>query len=239
MKSTASSEHLELPLVVLAGGLATRLRPLTEKIPKALIPINDRPFCLHQLDHFVKNGLNDIHYALGFLGEQVEATLSAFDFAGKMSFHYDGSKLLGTGGAVKKIAAHWKQPFFLTYGDSYLPVNFKEVLASYNNDPRPVGMTIISNADKWDKSNVEFENGNLIYCKKNPNAKMKYVDYGLLILDPSRIEFSQWPDCFDLSDLLEALSKKKQVMGITLNERFYEIGSHQGIKDFSDYLNSL
>ena len=93
------------PIIILAGGLATRLRPITEKIPKSLIEINGLPFVYHQLDLLEQKGFNKIHFCLGFLGELVEKAVRESEYFTRISisFSYDGGTLLGTGGTIRNI----------------------------------------------------------------------------------------------------------------------------------------
>jgi NDP-sugar pyrophosphorylase family protein len=93
-----------LPVVILAGGLATRLRPLTEKIPKSLVEVAGRPFLEHQIALLRKNGITEIFLCVGYLGQMIEALFGNGKQHGvRIAYSYDGDKLLGTGGAIKKL----------------------------------------------------------------------------------------------------------------------------------------
>jgi len=232
-----------LPVVVLAGGLATRLRPITEKIPKSIVTVNDVPFVLHQLKLFQQNGIDRVHFCLGHLGEMVKAVIDDSPFATTMSITYsfDGEKLLGTGGAIKKALPFLPDLFFVTYGDSYLDVDYKRIESQFVESAKdPVGlMTVYKNSNKYDTSNVIYENEKIVlYSKKQSLAKMEYIDYGLGIVRNKH--FSGYPDntCFDLSEIYENLSLKGELMGYEIPNRFYEIGSLNGIEDLSKYLNT-
>lgn len=104
--------------LILAGGQATRMRPLTEHIPKALLPVNGRPFVYWQLDWLQAHGITDIVFAIGHLGDQIERALGD-----EVRYSADGPYPLGTGGAAKKAAPLFEGPFLVTYGDSYLSVD--------------------------------------------------------------------------------------------------------------------
>jgi NDP-sugar pyrophosphorylase family protein len=122
-----------LPIVVLAGGLATRLRPVTETIPKSLLEINGEPFVFHQLQLFIEKKVTHVHFCLGFLGEQVESVVRQSGFFKQMhiTFSYDGNKLLGTGGAIVNAFHQLPETFFVTYGDSYLDIDYEQVQEHY------------------------------------------------------------------------------------------------------------
>jgi NDP-sugar pyrophosphorylase family protein len=165
------------PVVILAGGLAIRLRPITEKIPKSLIEINGEPFVIHQLKLLEKKGFKKIHFCLGFLGDQVEDVVrkSAFYKRLSISFSYDGETLLGTGGTIRKIINELPEYFFITYGDSYLDVDFRGIQKSFllNKDFFSSLMTVYENRGLFDTSNVIFENGIIqLYSKEKKDSRV-------------------------------------------------------------------
>jgi NDP-sugar pyrophosphorylase family protein len=232
---------MELPIVILAGGLATRLRPVTEKTPKSLIEINNTPFVLHQLNLLRLHGVEHVHFCLGYLGDMVKEVIekSIFPKIIKITYSFDGEKLLGTGGAIKKALPQLPEKFFITYGDSFLDIEY-ETIESYffsHNGNKNGLMTIFRNENKYDTSNVIFENNQIIlYSKKKLSNKMKYIDYGLGIL--KREHFNHYANdiSFDLSEIYETLSLKGRLLGYVSTSRFYEIGSVKGIKDLSKRL---
>jgi NDP-sugar pyrophosphorylase family protein len=228
-------------IVIIAGGLATRLRPITEKIPKSLIEINGEPFVYHQLELLEKKGFKKIHFCLGFLGEQVEKAVKESGYYERLSisFSYDGEKLLGTGGTIKKIINQLPDYFFVTYGDSYLDIDFYNVqqIFELKNTNFNSLMTVYKNKNLFDKSNVIFEKDSIeLYSKSKKDTRMAHIDYGVGILSNKCMEIYDKNIIFDLSELYENLSLKKELYGYEVFQRFYEIGSLQGIKDLSNYL---
>lgn len=232
-----------LPIVVLAGGLATRLRPVTETIPKSLIEINGEPFVIHQLRLFQQKGIKDICFCLGYLGEQVEQVVKDSEVAKYFNIHffYDGDKLLGTGGAIKKNITNLPSTFFVTYGDSYLDVDYAAIYQHYiksKKNQEDALMTVFRNEGKWDTSNVEFEEEKIkLYSKHNKNPRMQFIDYGLNILTKNNFEAYPANSIFGLEEIQEKLSLQKQLIGYQVKQRFYEIGSFEGIRDLEFFLN--
>jgi len=229
-------------IVILAGGLATRLRPITEKIPKSLIEINGEPFVYHQLNLLEKKGFKKMHFCLGFLGKQVEDTVRKSDYFERLniSFSYDGDKLLGTGGTIRKIINQLPEYFFITYGDSYLDINFYNIQEIFESKKQNYNslMTVYKNKDLFDNSNVIFENNSIkLYSKSKKDSRMSHIDYGVGILSNKCMDNYDKNIIFDLAELYENLSLKKELYGYEVFQRFYEIGSLQGIKDLSNYLN--
>lgn len=230
-----------IPVVVLSGGLATRLRPISEKIPKALIEIQGTPFVLLQLELFKRSGIEHVHICLGYLGEMVQEVIekSPFHQHLRITYSFDGDKLLGTGGAVRKAVSQLPEIFFVTYGDSFLNIDYKSVETFFLKGSKTTDglMTVYHNDNKFDTSNVVYKNEKIaLYSKKQRLSEMTYIDFGLGILRKSHFKSFPVDFNFDLSDIYESLSVDGYLLGYESSERFYEIGSLKGIEDISNYL---
>lgn len=229
----------QLPVVILAGGLATRLRPITEKIPKALVELAGRPFLAHQLELLRSNQIAEVMLCVGYLGEMIQETFGDGSKHGiRIRYSYDGPELLGTGGAIRKALPRLPESFFVLYGDSYLPIDYQAVAQAYTNSGQPALMTVFANQDAWDKSNVWFEHGEIkLYSKKRQLPEMRYIDYGLSVCSRGLFEGKSVEQAFDLAALFEVLSEKRQLAGFEVHHRFYEIGSHQGLRELDRILS--
>lgn len=225
-------------VAILAGGLATRLRPITEKIPKSLVEVAGKPFICHQLDYLRKQGINSVVLCIGYLGEMIQEVVgngSRWDM--HVSYSPDGPILLGTGGALRQALPLLGEHFFILYGDSYLPIDFSDVEKTYVVSGKKGLMTVLKNQNRWDKSNVEFNAGEIIEYNKNViRPQMHYIDYGLGLLKSSALKAYPKGQSFDLSKVYNDLSLAGELAGFEVFERFYEIGSRQGIADTQDYL---
>ncbi len=228
------------PVVILSGGLATRLYPATLKIPKSLIEVAGKPFIFHQLALLKRQGVCNVVLCVGKFGEMIQDYVGDGHAWGlKVQYSYDGDVLLGTGGSIKKACALLPETFLVLYGDSFLDVSLKPILEQFESEGKPALMTVYRNKNKWDKSNILFKNGRVVkYDKKNPIPEMEHLDYGINILRKSI--FNDWPDGtpFDLSEVFTKLIEKGEVSAFEVFKRFYEIGSIQGIKETEQYLNS-
>lgn len=227
-----------LSAAVLAGGLATRLRPLTAATPKSLLPINGEPFIAHQLRLLKASGIEDVVLCVGFLGEMIQGTVGdGSSFGLHVDYSFDGESMMGTAGAIKKAVAKLGEAFFVLYGDSYLPCDYLAVAGAFATTAKMALMTVFRNSGMWDVSNVEFEGGRIIaYDKKNRNSRMQYIDYGLGVFRKSA--FAGLPDDHpsDLADLYRDLLSRGELVGLEVQERFYEVGSMQGLHDTAEYL---
>jgi N-acetyl-alpha-D-muramate 1-phosphate uridylyltransferase len=228
------------PVAILAGGLATRLHPITEKVPKALIEVAGKPFICRQLEYLRGQGITKVVMCVGYLGEQIEALIEdgrAFDLY--VQYLLDGPILLGTGGALKQALPLLGERFFVLYGDSYLPCDFRAVQQAFVQSGKSALMTVLRNEDRWDKSNVLFREGRIVeYNKRTPRPEMAHIDYGLGLLAGTVLEPYPSGQAFDLADVYHRLSLAYQLAGFEVSERFYEIGSHQGLKETEAYFSA-
>lgn len=229
---------MTLPVAILAGGLATRLRPITEKIPKSLVEVAGRPFIFQQLDWLRGEGLEKVVLCVGHLGERiVDAVGDGTAFGLSVDYSFDGERLLGTGGALKRAATKLGDAFFVLYGDSYLRCSFAEVQAAFEEARKPALMAVLKNEGRWDDSNVIFHDGRLVrYDKRNLDPEMRYIDYGLSVVRSAVFSAYGVAEAFDLADVFAGLSVRGQLAGYEVSERFYEIGSRDGLRETEEFL---
>lgn len=227
-------------VALLAGGLATRLRPITERVPKALVELAGRPFIDWQLDLLAENGIGHVVMCLGYLGEMVRDHCGDGSARGmKLEYSFDGEKLMGTGGAILRARRMLSDPFWVMYGDSYMDIDYRAVLAAFGRSDAQGLMTVLKNANQWDTSNVIFENGELVrYDKKNRSPAMQYIDYGVGILQQETLDRAPTNRPFDLAELYTHLVEEKKMIGYEVTQRFYEIGTLASLEEARRYLQS-
>lgn len=226
-------------VLILCGGLATRLQPITKTIPKSLVMVNNKPMLQYQLDMLQKQGIRHVVLCVGYLGEMIQDTFGDKYRDILLEYSFDGPKLIGTGGAIKKAYSKLSDTFFVLYGDSYLPVEYKPILEYFHTTNKEGLMTLFKNDNLYDTSNVVFKDNQIIcYDKKNKTTDMNYIDYGLSIFNVS--VFKTYPaDCsFDLSQVMVNLVNNKQLAGYEVFNRFYEMGSINGLNELELYLKN-
>ncbi len=224
--------------VILSGGLATRLRPLTDTMPKAMIPVAGRPFIDHQLSLLSRNGIKEVLLCLGYLGEQIETFVGDGSAWGlRVQYSWEREQLLGTGGAVKLAEPHLDKTFFLTYGDSYLPIDYVEVAEAFSRGGKLAMMVVYKNEDRFDRSNVVID-GDLVckYDKQEWSPDMVYIDYGLTVLEREAVKLIPPGEKSALDILIKNLVASKQLAAFVTTTRFFEIGSWKGIRDLEKFL---
>lgn len=226
-------------IAILAGGLGTRIASIAGRLPKALIPINGTAFIAHQLKLLKVAGFTDVVLCVGYQSDAlIDYVKDGSDFQLNVQYAFDGEKLLGTGSAIQAALPLLGDHFFVIYGDSYLQCDYAAIQKKYELSNRLGLMTIYKNNDQWDKSNVEYNGDNILYYnKKNKTESMNYIDYGLNIF--SRKAFLPFKNkkSFDLSELQEYLVQKNQLAAYEVKQRFYEIGSIEGIAELEKKLN--
>jgi NDP-sugar pyrophosphorylase family protein len=221
-----------IPVAILAGGLATRLRPITEKIPKSLVPVAGRPFLSHQLEMLQARGIRRAVLCIGYLGEMIQREFGDEAFGINLDYSFDGPKLLGTGGAIKRALPKLGEEFFILYGDSYLPVPYAPVADFFHRSGKPGLMTVYRNEGKYDTSNVVFRDGEIVvYDKKIRLPEMCHIDYGLSLFKASVFDAYAADQVFDLAEVMGRLVREKQLAGYEVPERFYEMGSPAGVAE--------
>ena len=223
--------------VILAGGLGTRMRPLTETCPKTLLPVCGRPFAYHQLHWLAAQGIDDVIYCIGHQGDRIRRYWES-EPSPVRSIRYvdEGEQLRGTGGALRLagVQGALDESFLVIYGDSFLPVEFGPIWRAFHASGMPALMTVLRNQGRWDRSNVVYENGRLLLYDKQTDPRMQHIDYGLSAL--RRELFDNRPEVFDLALLLHDLSLQGELAGFEVEQRFYEIGSPEGLLDLEQYL---
>jgi NDP-sugar pyrophosphorylase family protein len=221
------------PIAVLAGGLATRMRPLTEPVPKALLEVAGEPFIAHQLRLFARQGIEEVKLLVGYRWEQIRAFAGdGSRFGVRVQYIVDGPELLGTGGAIRHALDRLGPEFFVTYGDAWLDTRYGAVVEAFHASGQGALICVFRNESRWDSSNVVFEDGILRrYSKRLRLPRIHHIDWGLGMLNAAVISARPQGEPWDLSDLYEELSGAGRLAGYEAARRFYEIGSFDGLAE--------
>jgi N-acetyl-alpha-D-muramate 1-phosphate uridylyltransferase len=227
-----------LTVAILAGGLASRLRPITETVPKSLLEVNGEPFAVHQLRLLQSKGIRRVILCVGYLGALIQRAVGDGSSLGlQVDYSFDGPVLLGTAGAVRNALPKLGDPFFVMYGDSYLPCDYAAIARNFEAASVLGLMTVFRNEGKWDASNVEFEAGKILaYSKTNRTPRMRYIDYGLGVFRAEAFRILPTGVACDLTEVYTDLLQRKQLAAFEVRERFYEIGSPAGLRETSEFL---
>src|SRR5450759_2944457 len=215
------------PLALLAGGLATRLRPLSEQVPKAMIEVAGEPFIAHQLRLARREGISRVVLCVGYLWEQIrDFVADGRRFGVEVEYAVDGPKLLGTGGALRKALDKLGPECMVMYGDSWLDTSFPPIVQAFRASRKPALMNVFRNDGRWDQSNVWFEDGEIKrYDKRETLPQMHHIDWGLSVITADILLKQPVDTPFDLATVFSALVQRGELAGYEVKTRFYEIGS--------------
>jgi len=231
---------MKIPIVILAGGLGTRLKHLSKNKPKALVNVAGKPFIFWQLELLKKQGFDKIFISSGHLGNNIIKDVGdgkKFDL--NINHFNDGFNLLGTGGAIKNMIKALPNYFFVMYGDTYLPINFEKVKNYFLRNNKQNTMVILKNDGKWVPSNITVLNNKIIGYSKEKNCTLaKFVDYGVSILS-KEIFLKISNNIFDLKLVFNQLINEDKLIPYEVDKRFYEIGTIKSLKETEKYLNNL
>ncbi len=226
-----------MQVVILCGGKATRLYPLTKKIPKSMIPIDGKPFLEYQIELLRQKGFRNFLLCIGKGGQQIKKFFqSGKNWDVKIKYSEEKKKLLGTGGALKNAEKLLEKEFLVIYGDSYVDFDFGKAIKFFHQNNKLGLMTVYKNNNKIEPSNVEIQGKYVVaYDKKNPTSKMKYIDYGVSIFKKEALKLLPPKQFCDLSYLHKELIKQRQLLAYPVQKRYYQIGTFDGLEEFKQY----
>jgi N-acetyl-alpha-D-muramate 1-phosphate uridylyltransferase len=221
--------------VILAGGRGTRLGPLTDDRPKALVDVAGRPFLEYQLELLRTGGVSEIVLCVGYLGSVVERTIGDGSTLGlAIRYSYDGPEPLGTAGAVRNALPLLGERFLVTYGDTLLTVDHSAVARAHASSGLPALMTVLENENSYGPSNAVVEGELVVAYGKSPTPQnARWMDYGLLSFERGVIEHSSDAD---LEPVLAKLAGEMQLAAYEVDERFYEIGDEAGLAETTEFV---
>lgn len=249
----------EMQVVVLMGGLGTRLKEYTKECPKPLVEVEGRPFFDYSLKLLMHHGFKKFLFLIGYRAEMIEDYYGDGSKLGiSITYCYDGKELLGTGGAVRRAYSLLEDDFLLMYGDSFMDIDYEETLYRYyegKSRGMHALMTVLKNGNRFDKSNVIMDgNEILLYDKFNPDDRMDYIDYGVCVYEKNLFTDEYLKDIldipgtgdtndagmvnvkFDIALIQNRLSIDKGITAHIVTKRFYEIGSPGALNEFREYV---
>jgi MurNAc alpha-1-phosphate uridylyltransferase len=231
---------MSLPVAILAGGLATRLHPITARIPKSLVEVAGRPFVEHQIRLLRSSGFTDLVFLVGHMQEAIRAALGDGSRGGvRIRYVSDGPFPRGTGGAIQQALGELGNQFLVMYGDSYLECDYSAVERALTRSGKSAVMTVYRNENRWDRSNVVFDDGRIVkYDKQAQTSDMRHIDYGLGAFHAHVFTMPGPDEAFDLATVYRQLIANGDLAGLEVKKRFFEIGSPAGLDEIHAYLTA-
>jgi NDP-sugar pyrophosphorylase family protein len=220
----------ELQAVILAGGLGTRLRPLTLEVPKPMVDINGKPFLEIKLRDMLRRGITDYVFCVGYLGNMVEEYFGdGSRFGARIRYSYDGERLLGPIGALKNARNLLDEDFIVTYGDNYVDVDFHK-MAKKLRESKVLGvMAVLHNRNRWGKSDVDVRDGRVVAYSKHPGKRLEWINYGVFALRKEALGLSR---SGDEEEFFNELISRRELLAFEVSKRFYDVGSPESLEEF-------
>ena len=226
--------------VILAGGLGKRLRPLTETIPKPMVPVRGKPFLEYELLLLKSHGISDFILCVGYLEDRIEGYFGAGEKLGiRIQYSHDGPDLLGPAGALKRSEKLLDQEvFFVTYGDAYLRMDYRRAMECFLDSEKLGMMTVYENKNRYGKSDLVVEDGYVIrYDKKNLVEGMNWINFGVSILRKQALRFIPENKVCDEEEFYGKLIDQRELLAYPVAERFYEIGNPGSLREFEQFIS--
>ncbi len=234
-----------MQVIVLAGGLATRLGPRTERVPKLLLPVAGRAFGERLLARLAACGLHDVVLCIGHLGAAIREHLGdGSAFGVNLVYSDEGDARLGTAGALRHALPALAETFLVTYGDSFLPFDYAGPLRDLDAHPEALGtMAVYRNADRLDASNTVVSGERVVRYRKRAaseprESEMDHIDYGATALRREVVEGLSAGVPLDLAAVQARLAESGRLRAFRAEERFFEIGSEAGLRDLEAHLRA-
>ena len=224
---------------ILAGGLGTRLRPITDKVPKAMVPVNGRPFLEFEVDLLRNNHVDDLVLCLGYLGEQVEEHFGdGKKFGVRMRYSHDGKELLGPIGGLKMAEGLLDDCFFVTYGDAYLRMDYAGLMAALGRSRKLAAMAVYRHGGRLGKRDVVVKSGYVaVYDKKKSLPEMEWTNFGVTAMRKTTLGSVEAGKPCDEESFYGDLVRRRELLAYETYERFYEIGTERSLAEFSDFIS--
>jgi NDP-sugar pyrophosphorylase family protein len=225
-----------MQVLIIAGGLGTRLGQLTLNQPKSMIQILGKPFIEYQFDLLTKGSVTDVVLCLGYQGKQIaDYCGDGRKFGVNLRYSFE-DKPLDTAGAIKLAEPLLEEYFFTLYGDSYVFIDFKDMLSSIRKGNKIGAMSVFQNQDRFDKSNTAVVDGGVTFYSKEQRANLKYIDYGVNLFRKEVLKLIPNGEPYSMGTLFNQLIGRQELLAYEVKKRFFEIGSVNGLTEFTEYV---
>ncbi len=230
-----------MQVVILAGGLGTRLRPVTRTVPKAMVAVGGKPFLEYELVLLRGYGITDIVLCVGYLGEKIEEYFGdGGEWGVRISYSRDGSELLGPAGAIKRAEAMLGDSFFVTYGDAYLRADYRALMETLLASHRLAAMAVYENHGKYGRSDVAVGDGLVTsYDKTSGDSRLDHINFGVTALRKGALALIPSGMFFGEEDFYGELVARQELLAFPVRDRFYEVGTPEALREFERFAASL
>ncbi|MBI2075760.1 MAG: NTP transferase domain-containing protein [Candidatus Aenigmarchaeota archaeon] len=223
--------------VILAGGLGTRLRPLTHITAKLMLKVYGKPFLEYHIESLKKHGIDDIVILVGHLGSQIKSHFGNGKQSG-VNIRYSEDDMLGSGGAIKNAFPLLEDVFLVLNGDTYLPIDYNALIDKFRRDGKDALMTVYDNNENIRPNNVCIRDGEITeYNNAEPKPYFTHLDAGVSIFKKS--VFSIGVQRFSLEkDVYPQLISARQLGNVVSGQRFFDIHTLERLENIRKIMQS-
>lgn len=227
--------------VILAGGRGTRLTPLTDQVAKPMVMIAGKPFLHHQLALLKRQGMTRVLLLVGYLGQQI---MDYFKDGRSLGLHIKYSvedEPLGTAGALKKAEAYLEEEFLLLYGDSYLPIDYRDVVKAFQVSGK-MGLMVVfedKSGSTMVAKNAALDSRMIItrYEKGCLDEALRYIEAGVLAFRRRVVDLIPPNRAVSLEEeIFPLLIEQAQFLGYVTAQRFYDMGTPKRLETLRTFL---
>jgi len=229
-----------MQVVILAGGLGTRLWPMTKSIPKPMVPVGGEPYLAHQLRFLRRQGYADVVILTGYLGEQIENYfLDGSSMEMRIRYSREPSPL-GTGGALRNASGLLSESFLLIYGDSFLPIEYSTLERRLADTGASAAVALFEdvNGETGVVANVDVDGDGYVtrYEKNAPGSGLRFIDAGVLALRSEAVQLIPAGEKNSLEErIFPQLIERRSLAAVTTDQRFYDIGTPDRLRAIEAY----
>ena len=208
-----------MKVVILAGGLGTRLSEYTHSIPKPMISINGKPIIFHIMKHFSSYGFKDFYIALGYKGEIIKKFFKNKNYGWKVNLINTGKKTM-TGGRLKRLKKYLKnETFMMTYGDGLSDVNLKKLLKFHKKNKKIVTVTAVRPPARFGA--LKLKGNKVSYFKEKSRLDEGWINGGFFVMEPNFLKLIKNDRTYLEKQPLEKVTKDKQLVAYK-HKRFWQ-----------------
>ncbi|MDC3082585.1 sugar phosphate nucleotidyltransferase [Candidatus Pelagibacter sp.] len=199
-----------MKVVILAGGMGTRMSELTKTIPKPMVKVKKKPILIHIMEHYSNMGFNEFFIALGYKGHVIRKFFKGKNFNWKVHL-IDTGKNTMTGGRVKRLKKYLKnERFFLTYGDGISDVNIKKLLKFHKKHKKSVTLTAVRPPARF--GSIKLNHNKVKIFKEKSKLDEGWINGGFFVFEPDIFKYIRNDQTYLEREPLEIFSKKSQLM---------------------------
>jgi len=205
---------LNLPVIIVAGGKGTRLKPITNILPKPLIPLGDKTILEHIMDKFLKVGCKHFYLSVNYKAEMIQQYFEALNHAEYKIQFFKEEKPLGTAGSLHLLKGKINQTFFVSNCDIIIEEDYREIFRYHQDNQNEITIVAALRHYKIPYGTLESaENGVLTSISEKPELTFK-INSGMYILEPGLLDEIPENKFFHITELIDTIIKRKGRVGV-------------------------